>query len=133
MNNGSKSKLLIIEDDTANIKFLQAYLKRYFDVSICDSDITFYEKIDNQIFDLILMDISINGGKSGLDLTRELKEDPKYAEIPVVCYTAHALQKDRVNAMNAGCDLFLSKPIDNKTLLGALLQFLDKRKLALGS
>ena len=133
MNQSSKGRLLIIEDDKANVKFLEAYLNRYFEVSICDSDITFYEKIENQKYDLILMDISINGSKSGLDLTRELKENPERADIPVVCYTAHALQKDRVNAMNAGCDLFLRKPIDNKTLLGALQQFLANRELALNT
>ncbi|MFC2134246.1 response regulator [Bacteroidota bacterium] len=127
----SKKKLLIIEDDPANLKFLQMYLNRYFEVTICDSDTAFYEKIENEIYDLILMDISIRGEKNGLELTRELKSDPKYSLIPVICYTAHALQKDRINAMDAGCDLFLNKPVNNAYLVRELKKFLDKRDLAI--
>lgn len=122
----SKKKLLIIEDDPANLKFLQMYLNRYFDVTICDSDTSFYEKIENEIYDLILMDISIRGEKNGLELTKELKRDPKFSSIPVVCYTAHALQIDRINAKNAGCDLFLNKPVNNAYLVRELKKFLEE-------
>lgn len=127
----SSKKLLIIEDDEQNLKFLVAYLSRYFSITTCDSDIAFYEKIKEDVYNLILMDISIKGVKNGLDLTRELKSNPEYSNIPVIFYTAHALHKDRVNAMEAGCDLFLSKPIDNNTLLNSLLSFLEKRDLSL--
>ncbi|OGU59219.1 MAG: hypothetical protein A2V66_11375 [Ignavibacteria bacterium RBG_13_36_8] len=120
-----KKKLLIIEDDSESLRFLQAYLRRYFEVSTCDSDEAFYEKMERENFDIILMDISIKGKKNGLELTREIKQSPRFTKIPVICYTAHALQKDRVNAIKAGCDLFLSKPIDNKILLNSLFDFLD--------
>ena len=118
-----KKKLLIIEDDPANLKFLEMYLNRYFDVTICDSDTAFYEKIENETYDLILMDISIRGEKNGLELTKELKDNPKFSAVPVVCYTAHALQKDRINAKNAGCDLFLNKPVNNAYLVKELKKF----------
>lgn len=120
-----KKKLLIIEDDPANLKFLEMYLNRYFDVTICDSDTAFYEKIESEIYDLILMDISIRGEKNGLELTKELKNNPKFSAVPVVCYTAHALQKDRINAKNAGCDLFLNKPVNNAYLVKELKKFFE--------
>jgi DNA-binding response OmpR family regulator len=119
-----KPKLLIIEDDFENQKFLNFFLKRYFRVDVCDSSDTFYELINKEKADIILMDISIRGPKNGLQLTKELKDDPKFSKIPVICYTAHAFNKDRLNAIDAGCDAYISKPSDIHTLLNSLFDLL---------
>lgn len=129
-----KPKLLITEDDFENQKFLQLFLKKYFMVDICDSSESFYNLMSREKYDIILMDISIKGDKNGLDLTREMKSNPDYSEIPVICYTAHAFNKDRINALEAGCDIYLSKPSDIHTLLNALFDLLKLRgKYFLGS
>ncbi|HOI29464.1 MAG TPA: response regulator [Melioribacteraceae bacterium] len=127
-NNGVKPKLLITEDDFENQKFLELFLKRYFEVDVCDSSDTFYNFLKIKNYDVILMDISIRGKKNGLELTTELKNNPEYSSIPVVCYTAHAFNRDRVNAFNAGCDAYLSKPSDIRTLLNSLFDMLKKTK-----
>lgn len=123
----SKPKLLITEDDLENQKFLNLFLKKYFAVDICDSSDTFYKFMEQEKYDIILMDISIKGEKNGLDITREVKNNPEYKEIPVICYTAHAFNKDRINALEAGCDVYLSKPSDVHTLLNALFDLLKKK------
>ncbi len=129
-----KPRLLITEDDFENQKFLQLFLKKYFMVDICDSSESFYNLMGREKYDIILMDISIKGDKNGLDLTREVRNNPDFSEIPVVCYTAHAFNKDRINALDAGCDIYLSKPSDIHTLLNALFDLLKLRgKYFLGS
>lgn len=129
-----KPRLLITEDDFENQKFLQLFLKKYFMVDICDSSESFYSLMNREKYDIILMDISIKGDKNGLDLTREMRNNPDFSEIPVVCYTAHAFNKDRINALDAGCDIYLSKPSDIHTLLNALFDLLKLRgKFFLGS
>ena len=128
VKNGVKPKLLITEDDFENQKFLELFLKRYFEVDVCDSSDTFYNFIESKSYDIILMDISIRGKKNGLELTSELKSNPDYSSIPIVCYTAHAFNRDRVNALNAGCDAYLSKPSDIRTLLGSLIEMLKRTK-----
>lgn len=122
-----KPKLLIIEDDYDNQKFLELYLKKYFHVDLCDSSDTFYSYWANEKYDIILMDISIKGQKNGLELTRELKSDPNSSNIPIVCYTAHAFNRDRINALDAGCDAYLSKPSDIRTLLISLFDVLKEK------
>ncbi len=130
----AKPKLLITEDDFENQKFLQLFLNRYFTVDICDSSLTFYELLSNEKYDIILMDISIKGEKNGLVLTKELKNNPNYSTIPIICYTAHAFNKDRINALEAGCDIYLSKPTDIHTLLNTLFDLLSvKGKFLMGS
>ncbi len=123
----SKLKLLVTEDDFENQKFLQLFLKKYFIVDICDSSDSFYNLMEREKYDIILMDISIRGNKNGLDLTKEIKNNPVYSHIPVICYTAHAYNKDRINALDAGCDIYLSKPSDVHTLLNALADLLKAR------
>ncbi len=88
-----KPKILITEDDVENQKFLKMFLQRNFIVDICDSEISFYECLQKNDYDVILMDISLKGKKNGLELTKELKANPEYKNIPVVCLTAHAFKK----------------------------------------
>lgn len=123
-----RPRLLIVEDDYENQKFLQIFLKRKFDLDICDSSDSFYKKIEETDFDIILMDISLRGKKDGLQLTEELREMDKYKNIPIVALSAHAFQKDKENAYQAGVDMFLTKPIQNDVLLDTLVKAYEKGK-----
>ncbi len=123
----TKPKLLIVEDDFENQKFLQIFLKRKFDLQICDSSETFYEKLNNNKFDIILMDISLRGKKDGLQLTRELREKDEYKNLPIVGLSAHAFQRDKDNAYNAGVDIFLTKPVQNDVLMETLVKTLEQK------
>ncbi len=116
-----KPKLLIVEDDYENQKFLTLFLGRYFEVDSCDSSDTFYDLLSKNKYDLLLMDISIRGQKDGLELTKEIRLNPTMSSIPVVCYTAHAYREDRLNALAAGCDEYISKPSNIYSLLQTLL------------
>lgn len=121
----TKHSLLIVEDDYENQKFLLLFLKRKFDVDVCDSADTFYTKLNEKKFDVILMDISLKGRKNGLQLTQEIRNMNEYKDIAVVGLSAHAYQKDKDNAYRAGMDLFLTKPISNENLMNGILQTLE--------
>lgn len=121
MDDENKPRILITEDDSENQRFLRMFLRKSFITDICDSDETFYENLKTNKYDVILMDISLKGNKNGLELTRELKANPDYKDIPIVCLTAHAFKKDIENALNAGVDIFLTKPVDNHLLMQTLL------------
>jgi two-component system, cell cycle response regulator DivK len=64
---------------------------------------------------LILMDLQLPG-MDGLELTRRLKADPATREITILALTAYAMKGDEEKALAAGCDGYLSKPIDTRTL-----------------
>lgn len=72
---------------------------------------------------LVLMDISLPG-MNGWEATRILKADPATARIPVIALTAHALDADRERAMAAGCDGYLTKPIEPRAVLAEVRRFL---------
>jgi two-component system cell cycle response regulator DivK len=64
---------------------------------------------------LILMDLQLPG-MDGLELTGRIKADPATRDILIVALTAYAMKGDEEKALAAGCDAYLSKPIDTKTL-----------------
>ena len=117
-----KPKLLIIEDDPENQKLLQLYLKRVFEVTICDSEDSFHECLSRDSYDIFLVDISLRSGKNGLELTKELRQSKKYFDSPVICLSAHVFPKDKINAFEAGVDEFLTRPIYNQDLLSSLIE-----------
>jgi CheY-like chemotaxis protein len=122
-----KPRVLVTEDDPENQKFFELLLRRNFEVEICDSAESFYNHLNKSYFDVILMDISLKGKKNGLELTKEIRQNEKFADIPIVCLTAHAFKDDKENAINAGVDIFLTKPIENHKLINTLLEFSSKR------
>jgi len=75
--------------------------------------------------DLILMDISLKG-MNGLEVTRMLKQNPNTAAIPVVALTTYAMQHDRVQAAEAGCAGFITKPFDTRTFPALITSFMQK-------
>jgi CheY-like chemotaxis protein len=72
--------------------------------------------------DVVLMDVSLPG-MDGLEATRQLKADAATAALPVVALTAHAMVGDRERILAAGCDGFLTKPIDTRTFAQAVAQY----------
>jgi CheY-like chemotaxis protein len=80
--------------------------------------------------DVILMDVQLPV-VDGLTLTRQLKTDPTTARIPVIALTAHAMKGDEEAALAAGCDGYISKPLDTRTLAAQVDAIVDRfRRLA---
>lgn len=76
--------------------------------------------------DLILMDLGLPD-TSGLDVTRQLKADSGTRPIPVVALTGRALETDEQACREAGCDGYLSKPVDTAQLLRKIPEFIATR------
>ena len=72
--------------------------------------------------DVILMDIQM-GGMDGLALTRKLKADPATCHISIVAFTAYAMRGDEERFRVAGCDGYISKPIDVARFADQVLSF----------
>ena len=73
--------------------------------------------------DLILMDLSLPA-LDGWEATRTIKAIPDLAQIPIIALTAHAMVGDRERALEAGCDGYISKPIEVTRFYDQLLDYL---------
>ena len=109
--------MLLVEDDDLSTKVMGRIFRNDFEIFNCDSANEFYEKHNNTNFDIIIMDVSLNGTKNGLELIKEIKELPLFNGTPILCFTAHAQDKMRQKAFESGADYFITKPISNKILI----------------
>jgi len=108
--------ILIVDDNPTNLKLARNVLEiegYRVDAAVDAEDALVY--LDTASPDLILMDIALPG-MDGLSLTRKLKADPRWGAIPIIALTASAMPTDEKQAREAGCDDFLTKPIDTRQL-----------------
>lgn len=117
--------ILIVEDNPTNLKLAKLLLsvEGYEVHTAIDADAAL-EVLAQLHPRLILMDLQLPG-KNGLDLTREIKADPKFKDIIVVALTAYAMKGDEEKAKAAGCDGYMTKPISVATFPNEIAQYLQ--------
>ena len=110
-------RILVIEDQELNRKVVRIVLqsKGYTVVEAADA-MEALACLDQAIPHLILMDIALPG-QSGEDLTKRIKANVAWVDIPIIALTAAAMSGDKERILKAGCDDYLSKPIDIKILI----------------
>ena len=116
----NKTKILVVEDEIENRKSLQLVLKKKYDLDFCDTKKSVFTFLSEKKYSVIIMDISLKNGYSGIDLIKELKRKPAYQNIPIICLSAHAYGEDRRKAEELGADIYLTKPVTNKVILSTL-------------
>jgi CheY-like chemotaxis protein len=104
--------VLVVDDHELNLKLLERLLEREGrEVRSADSVAAAERVLAEEQPAMIVLDLNLPDG-SGLDLTRKLKAEPRTASIPIVACTAAVLPADEDEALEAGCDAFVAKPID---------------------
>lgn len=117
--------ILVVEDNPANLLLARVMLERAgCHVREATSTIEARQSLSAVAPDLILMDVGLPG-EDGLSLTRELKSTAEWAGIPIIALTAHAMQRDRERAFDAGCDGYLAKPFKTQQLHDEITRALD--------
>lgn len=120
-------RILIVDDNATNLK-LVAYLMRangYTVDTALDAEAAL-EAIRNAKPEVILMDIQLPG-IDGLELTRRLKAEATTRDIVIIAVTAYAMKGDQDKAIAAGCDDYVTKPIDTRALPDTIARHLAKR------
>ncbi len=123
-----KKKILIVEDNPQNMRLVEMILraKNYTLLRATDGQ----EALDvarGGRPDLILMDIQLPK-IDGLEVTRRLRKTKAFRRIPVIAMTAYAMKGDKEKAIEAGCDAYLSKPINTRELPRVIAEMLRQRQ-----
>jgi CheY-like chemotaxis protein len=119
------ARILVVDDNPANLRLLRLLLSaESYEVRTAEGAeeaITVVEAFRPR---LILMDLQMPG-MNGFDLTRRLKQDAATRDIVIVALTAYAMKGDEERAREAGCDGYVSKPIDTRTLPALVARYLS--------
>jgi len=109
-------KILVVEDNDRSRRLLKVLLKaKGYEVIEATTGEGAMNCLRDQAPDLILMDIQLPN-TDGLELTREIRSRAETENIPIVAVTAYAMKGDRERILEAGCDAYISKPINTREL-----------------
>jgi len=124
----SAEKILIVEDNPLNMRLMQMTLrgKGYTLIEASNGE----EALDKAVKekpDLIIMDMQLPT-ISGIEATQRLRKIPELSRIPVIAVTAYAMKGNQEKFIEAGCNAYLSKPINTRELPGFIENMLKQRK-----
>src|SRR4030042_2928831 len=119
-----KPVILVVDDQPQNIELLEAHLvpQGYEIVKAANGEEALGKLSGNQI-DLILLDVKMPG-MDGFEVTRRIRQDNTYRLLPIILVTVLRETEDRVKGIEAGCDDFISYPVDKMELLARVRSLL---------
>jgi CheY-like chemotaxis protein len=117
--------ILVVDDNPANAALISFLLETSgYEVRVAADADEAVELLTGFSPRLIMMDLQLPG-MDGLELTRRLKADTRTRHIVIVALTAYAMKGDEERARDAGCDGYITKPIDTRSLPGVISQHLQ--------
>jgi putative two-component system response regulator len=122
-----KPVILVVDDQSENVELLEAYLVP-FDYTIVKaaSGAEALQIIAGNHIDLILLDVMMSG-MDGFEVTLRVRADAIHHLLPIILVTSLRETEDRVKGIEAGCDAFISKPIDKEELLAWIRSLLKTK------
>jgi len=125
----TQKKILIVDDETINLDFFDVMLSKLgFTVEKACDGVEALEKVKRFFPDIILLD-NIMPNMSGWEVTKILKNDPRYREIPIVMFSALDDVKDKVEGFELGVDDYITKPFNFSEVLARIRAVLRNREL----
>lgn len=122
----NKHKILYVEDDDISIEFFRKVFRKHYDIITSDTMNETMKILSENKIDVILMDINLGRGNSGLELTKRIKESQEYAKIPVIACTAYAMTNEKEEFLKKGCDDYISKPYDFDDMKNLINKWINK-------
>ncbi|MDO8568525.1 MAG: response regulator [Dehalococcoidales bacterium] len=121
-------KILIVEDSPQNLRLLAMTLraKSYTLLTAADGEEALATAVREHP-DLIIMDMQLPK-KNGFEVTRRLRQIPGFSKVTIIALTAYAMKGDREKCLEAGCDTYVSKPINTREFPGVIAGLLLDRR-----
>lgn len=120
----ASERILVVDDNPTNLKLLSFLLESQgYEVRVAETAAQALAVLECFAARLILMDIQLPD-IDGLTLTRRLRASGLAAGVAIVAVTAYAMKGDEQRAIAAGCNGYISKPIDTRTLPARVAAFL---------
>ncbi|MEX0680342.1 MAG: response regulator [Balneolales bacterium] len=120
-----KPRILLVEDDFDSATITKFYLMKKYDVEVVDSGEKALDKLKNDVFNMVIMDISLGVGMDGVDTLKSIQSNKIFADLPVITLTAHALSGDADYYIEQGFSAYLSKPFRKEELLRLVQKFIS--------
>ena len=112
-----KPEILLVEDNEMNREVVMIYLKKTCKIDYAKDGMTAVKMASQKRYSVVLMDINLGNGFSGIDAMKKIKSMNGYKNIPFVALTGYALHGDKEKLLEEGCTHYLSKPFMKQDLV----------------
>ncbi|MEF3254304.1 MAG: response regulator, partial [Deferribacterales bacterium] len=121
----SNIKALIVDDNYINQNIFKTMLGRLgIDSDLASDGRVALKKIEDTMYDIIFMDIQMPG-QDGYEVTRLIRANERYKNIPIIAVTAHAFKEDVEKALNSGMNDHIAKPLKFDTLVKTISKWIN--------
>jgi PAS domain S-box-containing protein len=114
--------VLVVEDNPLTRELISHQLGAHCEVELAEGPEAALDLARGRTFDLVMLDIHLGTDMNGVDLLRDLRDLPHYANVPAIALTAYALPADRERFFDGGFNLHLSKPFTKEELFETIIQ-----------
>lgn len=122
-----RSRVLAVEDNPEMLLIVRHFLHELYEVSTAHDQESALRLAREQRFDVVLMDVNLGHGQTGLEVMRALRQLPGYRQVPVVAVTAYALLQDREHLLAEGFDAHVGKPFTKLLLRETIARTLAQK------
>jgi len=123
----TKGRILLAEDDPSGQKLMQHILDRMgYCVDLAMNGREVLRQLEENTYDIVLMDMEMPV-MDGFTATREIRKNSKYKDFPIIALTAHAMKEHRDKTIDAGCNDYLSKPVNREKLTETLKKYIPPK------
>lgn len=117
--------VLYVEDDFIAVQWVTKVLKNICRIESVNSSATALQKVKENTYAAILMDINLGRGEDGVQTTRAIRKLEGYKTIPIVAVTAYVMEGDKEEFINAGCSHYIAKPFTSAELKKLMSEILS--------
>jgi two-component system cell cycle response regulator DivK len=120
-------KVLHVEDDPVNAMVMGKLLGLEFELTQVTDGESCLAKVQQEQFDIILMDVNLGRGKmNGTDTLKKIKAMPEYKNVPIIAITSYSFPEDEDELLNQGFDDYFAKPVEFSKLIDRINQYLPQ-------
>jgi len=124
----SQPKVLVVENDEGSKDITRLFIRKICQLEFAESGEEAIKMVNETNYDIILMDINLGIGMSGIDATKQIRKINGYKNTPIVALTGFAMRGDREEFIKAGCTHYLSKPFSKQGIIKLIKNIIHEKQ-----